>query len=416
MCEQLIVFTLGSAAAGVAGDFFEQSADAARRLGRRAVLLVGRDPRNQPKRPLPPRVIAVPYAPHAAVFPRASVIVHQGGVGTTGEAMRAGCLMLVVPYSHDQPDHAARLTRLGLARSVRQDHYNSSIAAREIHTLLRHRGYADRAAEIGSRIRCENGVATACDRLGRPLVQSSLEKQNSHWEEQNRMQMLAHRIHRPAILLLVAMTLTLVTMSSLAKTQPTCPAEGNNSVDWTVVHKSTDNYVCVKPGVDWTRYTRFQLEPSSFAPADKREALKEEDERKVTTFFDAKLQASFNDQQTEDGPSLRIKPTITAVRRSRSALNAIGIMLIRIPLSYGGATVRFNLIDNDTGETVGIVTSSKRERRWNGFQGLRALGHSRVVLNGSAKRIKHDTDLLWKSTETVQLSNLKGGQFCVVRV
>jgi rhamnosyltransferase subunit B len=148
--EPPIVFTLGSAAVGVAGDFFEHSADAARRLGRRAVLLIGRDPRNHPKRELPPGVIAVPYAPHSAVFPRASVIVHQGGVGTTGEAMRAGRPMLVVPYSHDQPDHAARLTRLGVARTVRQEHYNSAIAAREIQALLEDPKYASRAAEIGA--------------------------------------------------------------------------------------------------------------------------------------------------------------------------------------------------------------------------------------------------------------------------
>jgi UDP:flavonoid glycosyltransferase YjiC (YdhE family) len=90
------------------GDFFRESAEAARRLGRRAVLLTGRDPRNQPVGELPAGVIAVPYAPHAAVFPRAAVVVHQGGIGTTGEAMRAGRPMLVVPYSHDQPDHAAR--------------------------------------------------------------------------------------------------------------------------------------------------------------------------------------------------------------------------------------------------------------------------------------------------------------------
>jgi hypothetical protein len=36
--EPLIVFTLGSAAVGVAGDFFQQSAEAANRLGRRALL------------------------------------------------------------------------------------------------------------------------------------------------------------------------------------------------------------------------------------------------------------------------------------------------------------------------------------------------------------------------------------------
>jgi rhamnosyltransferase subunit B len=155
-----IVFTLGSAAVGTAGDFFRESAEVARSLGRRAVLLVGRDPRNQPV-DLPPGVVAVPYAPHAVVFPRASVIVHQGGIGTTGEAMRAGRPMLVVPHSHDQPDHAARLTRLGLGRRVPRERYAAAVAAREIRTLLEDDRYAARAAETGSRVRAETGAATA---------------------------------------------------------------------------------------------------------------------------------------------------------------------------------------------------------------------------------------------------------------
>jgi UDP:flavonoid glycosyltransferase YjiC (YdhE family) len=95
------------------------------------------------------------------VFPRASVIVHQGGIRTTGEAMRAGRPMLVVPHSHDQPDHAARLTRLGLGRRVPRERYAAAVAAREIRTLLEDDRYAARAAETGSRVRAETGAATA---------------------------------------------------------------------------------------------------------------------------------------------------------------------------------------------------------------------------------------------------------------
>lgn len=161
-----IVFTLGSAAVGAAGDFFQQSVEAARSLGRRAVLLVGRGPANQPKGDLPPGMIAVPYAPHAAVFPRACVNVHQGGIGTTGEAMRAGRPMLVVPYSHDQPDHAHRLKKLGVARSIDRARYTAATAAREIRVLLNDKDYARNAAALGARVRAETGTQTACDLLG----------------------------------------------------------------------------------------------------------------------------------------------------------------------------------------------------------------------------------------------------------
>ena len=137
---------------------------------------VGRDPRNQPKDDLPPGVIAVHYAPHAAVFPRASVIVHQGGIGTTAEAMRAGRPMLVVHYSHDQPDHAARLSRLGVARGIPREKYSAAVAASEIQALLQDKRYADRAAEIGARVRTETGVDPACDLLSRLLQKSNSER------------------------------------------------------------------------------------------------------------------------------------------------------------------------------------------------------------------------------------------------
>lgn len=162
--EPPIVFTLGSAAIGAAGDFFHQSVEAARILGRRAVLLVGNDPANQMNK-LPQGMISVPYAPHSAIFPRSCVNVHQGGIGTTAEAMRAGKPMLVVPYSHDQPDHAYRLKKLGVARSVRRKEYNAKSAVREISELLRNPAYSNRAAEVGTSVRSEHGVKTACDLL-----------------------------------------------------------------------------------------------------------------------------------------------------------------------------------------------------------------------------------------------------------
>ncbi|HSC44610.1 MAG TPA: glycosyltransferase [Candidatus Acidoferrum sp.] len=162
--EPPIVFTLGSAAVGAAGDFFQQSAQAAQELGKRAILLVGRDPYNQPAS-LPPEILAVPYAPHAAVFPRGCVNVHQGGIGTTGEAMRAGRPMLVVHYSHDQPDHAARLVRMGLARAVAREKYSAAVAIREIGALLEDQSYVERAAAVGCQVSVENGVEKAGDLL-----------------------------------------------------------------------------------------------------------------------------------------------------------------------------------------------------------------------------------------------------------
>ncbi len=160
-----IVFTLGSAAVMNAGRFFAHGVEAARLLGRRAVLLIGHDPRNRPTGALPEGIAAFPYAPFSELFPRAVAIVHQGGVGTTGQAMRSGRPALVMPYAFDQPDNAARAARLGIARVLPRRRFHAARAARELGKLLGDPAYSVKAAEVGRRIRAEDGVGTACDAL-----------------------------------------------------------------------------------------------------------------------------------------------------------------------------------------------------------------------------------------------------------
>ena len=158
-----IVFTLGSSAVHDAGDFFRISAQAAQLLNRRAILLTGSAPENLPPK-LPPAIAAFDYAPYAQLFPHAAAIVHQGGVGTTAEAIRAGRPMLVMPYSVDQPDNAARVTRLGIGRTIRRKAYTARHAAQLLGQLLTPACTA-RAAAIGEAVRHENGASTACDAI-----------------------------------------------------------------------------------------------------------------------------------------------------------------------------------------------------------------------------------------------------------
>jgi UDP:flavonoid glycosyltransferase YjiC (YdhE family) len=160
-----LVFTLGSAAVLDAGDFYEQSALAAERLGERAVLLVGDDPRNLPPHKVPESICIARYAPYSRLFPRASLVVHQGGVGTTAQALRAGKPMLVMPYSHDQPDNARRVRRLGVARVIQRDRYRADAAAHLIREMLAEPKYRERAAAVGAQVRAENGLRDAGDAL-----------------------------------------------------------------------------------------------------------------------------------------------------------------------------------------------------------------------------------------------------------
>ena len=159
-----IVFTLGSSAVLDAGPFFEHSAAAAKLLGRRAVLIVGQDSGNRPAS-LPDGVVACDYVPFSELFPRAAAIVHPGGIGTTGLAMRSGRPMLVMPCAHDQFDNASRVTRLGIARTISRRRYSPTRVAAELRHLLDNPEYSRRASGIGERVRREDGVRAACDAL-----------------------------------------------------------------------------------------------------------------------------------------------------------------------------------------------------------------------------------------------------------
>lgn len=158
-----LVFTLGSSAVGAAGHFYQESVDAVRRLGLRAVMLVGPYPENRPEGSLPDDVLLQVSAPHAALFPRAAAVVHQCGAGTMYQALRAGRPTLAVPFAHDQPDNAYRLGRLGVARTVRPRRYRARLVARELRRLLDDAAYRARAAAVAERVRAEVGARAACD-------------------------------------------------------------------------------------------------------------------------------------------------------------------------------------------------------------------------------------------------------------
>jgi UDP:flavonoid glycosyltransferase YjiC (YdhE family) len=161
-----IVFTLGSSAVWVARDFFQQSIEAAKRLDRRAVLLIG-DQRNLPGT-LPEGMIAVDYAPYQSLLPRACAMVHHGGVGTTSQGLLAGVPTLIVPFAFDQSDNAEHAYRLGTSRTLYRKNCFAPRVANELHKLLQP-DYARRVREVSRRLQQENGPRRAADLIEQVL-------------------------------------------------------------------------------------------------------------------------------------------------------------------------------------------------------------------------------------------------------
>ena len=166
-----IVFTLGTALAADPGSFYEHSALAASSLGRRAVLIV-EGSLHRPQS-LPDGVVASGYAPFSELFPRAAAVVHHGGIGTTGLAMRSGCPTLVMPCAWDQADNAERAVRLGIARTIPRHRYTSARVAADLHHLLDNSAYTRRASAVREQMRQEDGVQVACDALSQLLQRAS---------------------------------------------------------------------------------------------------------------------------------------------------------------------------------------------------------------------------------------------------
>lgn len=173
---QPVVFTLGSSAVWVARDFFQQSIEAAQRLGRRAVLLIG-DERNRPHT-LPEGVIAVDYAPYQSLLPRACAMVHHGGVGTTSQGLLAGVPTLIVPFAFDQSDNAEHAYKIGTSRTLYRKNYLAPRVANELHKLLTEPGYARRALEVSRLLKQEDGPGRAAD-----LIEQVMSGHRNHSEE-----------------------------------------------------------------------------------------------------------------------------------------------------------------------------------------------------------------------------------------
>ena len=156
-----IVFTQGSTAVHAPGSFYEVSAEAARKLGRRALLVGTTVVPGDPS----PRICAAPYAPYSQVFRNAAINVHQGGSGTTGQALYAGRPQLIVPFGWDQPDNAVRVERLGTGLHLPRSAYSVRSATAALERLLSEKQFSDRAAQVGAEIQAENGLAAACDAI-----------------------------------------------------------------------------------------------------------------------------------------------------------------------------------------------------------------------------------------------------------
>ena len=154
-----LVVSLGSFVPFAAQEFYCRAAEVALELKMRAVLLTQFDPGIDE-----PSIKVVGYAPHSLLFPHAAAIIHHGGVGTMGQALRSGKPQLIVPFMGDQFDHAKRLEKLGagISASVNVFVQNGTELLRK---LLNDPEYTINADRVAQKVHVESGADVAADKI-----------------------------------------------------------------------------------------------------------------------------------------------------------------------------------------------------------------------------------------------------------
>jgi sterol 3beta-glucosyltransferase len=121
-----------------------------------------------PDMPESPRVFRLGRAPHAEILPLCRGMVHHGGAGTTQAACLAGRPSVIVPFLGDQPFWAERLRALGIAPApVPRRSLDARRLADAMKALDADTGARARAEAVGAKMRAEDGVRTAAERIER---------------------------------------------------------------------------------------------------------------------------------------------------------------------------------------------------------------------------------------------------------
>ncbi len=117
-------------------------------------------------RELPDTIYRVQDVPHDWLFPQMSAVVHHAGAGTTAASLRAGRPTITVPFFGDQPFWAKQVHTLGAGpRPILRNGLTARSLAEALRLAVNDKEMAQRAGELGRRLRIEDGVGCAVETL-----------------------------------------------------------------------------------------------------------------------------------------------------------------------------------------------------------------------------------------------------------
>jgi len=89
-------------------------------------------------------------------------VVHHGGAGTVAAGLRAGKPTIICPFFGDQPFWGSRMVALGAGpEPIPQKKLTAEKLASAIRIAVTDKEMQQRAADLGKKLRAENGVESA---------------------------------------------------------------------------------------------------------------------------------------------------------------------------------------------------------------------------------------------------------------
>jgi UDP:flavonoid glycosyltransferase YjiC (YdhE family) len=153
-----VLVSLGSVLSLSAAALMNQCIAAARRLGRRTIILsmaARRTPRAESD------MLLVSECSPRALLPRCAALVTHAGIGTVGDALATGTPMLCLPHYGDQFDNADRVARAGVGLIAMPQERDGEMLAEALRDVIETPAYRRNAAVWPQLLAAENAAQRA---------------------------------------------------------------------------------------------------------------------------------------------------------------------------------------------------------------------------------------------------------------
>jgi sterol 3beta-glucosyltransferase len=155
-----IYFGFGSLPVQEPHKMIDMILDITKSLNTRAIVASGWSNMTANDTSLPDSIFMIKTAHHESLFPLCSCVIHHGGAGTTHTTLESGTPSIICSTFADQPFWGERITDLNIGRHIPFAALTKENLLQAIQELS-HKSVRSRAAEIGKRIKAENGLDDA---------------------------------------------------------------------------------------------------------------------------------------------------------------------------------------------------------------------------------------------------------------